>query len=417
MLRLTLSTAVQPPKVLVTPSMMICGLAPGSNHGRSLTLLTAVVIMSEVSRRQRAAPRRCKEGPLDYSRPHHAPLPRELPVEIDIGPYPAPRLKVRRIHHGKGDVALAGGRPRGRRDAADLPAPGTPGIDERVVRGLGAFDIEPNEPAPRRPSVLLEERTPPGEMPLAEIDTPAEAQLERRARGSIAQRVRTGDEIDIGKEEACLDPRDVECARAYGSDRADAPSLHQRIPQTLGIRRVHPQLVAQIAGEPRAGGHHRRPGGSRPIRDPESTVLERRERLDALEPEGFQDPTGAGTLQRERRDVGGHFGNPDVEADARVEQPVELPFARAEPVFLLAQAKDGAVIDQTPGIIAPDRIGHPPRPHLRDAARDQPIEEARGVRARDAVLHHRCQVVERGAVTDRKVFLLDGAEDVDRAVA
>ena len=37
-------TAVKAPKVLVTPSMTICGLASGSSHGRSGLLLSAVVI-------------------------------------------------------------------------------------------------------------------------------------------------------------------------------------------------------------------------------------------------------------------------------------------------------------------------------------------------------------------------------------
>src|SRR5487761_272861 len=119
MLRLTLSTAVNPAKVLVTPSMTICGLASGSVHGRSLTLLTAVVINSEVPRGQRAAPRRCKERPLDDIRADHPPLPGELPVEVDLGPYLPAGVEMRRSQHGERDVALAGGRPGGRRDAAD----------------------------------------------------------------------------------------------------------------------------------------------------------------------------------------------------------------------------------------------------------------------------------------------------------
>src|SRR5581483_11730530 len=99
-----------------------------------------------------------------------------------------------------------GGGPGRRRDAADLPPARTVSVEERVVRGPGALDIEPGEPEQRRAAVLRKERAPAGEVSLAEIDAPAEPQLERRPRRAGAQGVHARDEIDVGEEEPCLEP-------------------------------------------------------------------------------------------------------------------------------------------------------------------------------------------------------------------
>src|SRR4029077_18181478 len=94
MLRLTLSTAVAAPYVLLTPSMRICALALGSSQGRSARGFVCVAITSDpwsarrsvVRWRRGAAPCRGEERALDRARPHHATLPPQFAVEIDTGP-------------------------------------------------------------------------------------------------------------------------------------------------------------------------------------------------------------------------------------------------------------------------------------------------------------------------------------------
>src|SRR5690242_18037119 len=115
--RLTLSTAVWAPKLLVTASMMICGLAAGSSHGRSARGLSALAITgaaaSEVRRRRRPPALRRVERPLHHARPHHAPLPGELAVEIDVCPDGRAGREMRRLHQRERNVAFAGRRPGG----------------------------------------------------------------------------------------------------------------------------------------------------------------------------------------------------------------------------------------------------------------------------------------------------------------
>src|ERR1700733_6896315 len=121
MLRVTLSTSVVAPKVLLTASISTCGVACGSSHGRRaascLEGLAITAAPSEVRRRRHAPPRRCEERPPPPARAHHAPLPYQLAIEVDLGPDGRARGDVGRVHHGERQVALAGWRP-GRRGHA-----------------------------------------------------------------------------------------------------------------------------------------------------------------------------------------------------------------------------------------------------------------------------------------------------------
>ncbi len=69
------------------------------------------------------------------------------------------------------------------------------------------------------------------------------------------------------------------------------------------------------------------------------------------------------------------------------------------------------------GIVAPDAIGDAIGFELRHVAGHQPIQVRHGIRSGDPVLHHRRQIVERGGIANREVFLLDGGEHVDRGIA
>src|ERR1700682_5992104 len=193
----TLSTAAWAPKVLLRPSMTICALAPGSSHGVSARGFDWVAIMacvapSEVRRRRRAPPLWRVERPLDHACPLHAPLPRELAVQIDFRPDRGTRRHVRGVHHRERQIAFAGRRPGRGRYAAHLLAARALRVQQRVVRSLVSLDIESYE-LPRGPAPLLrEQRAAPGEVTLAEVDQPGEPQLERRAVGADAQRMRGG---------------------------------------------------------------------------------------------------------------------------------------------------------------------------------------------------------------------------------
>src|SRR5579862_8295463 len=117
---------------------------------------------------------------------------------------------VRRAHHGESEVAFGRGRPRGRGHIASFAASRALAVEQGVVRGLGTLDIETYEAPTRRTSGFREERAPAREMSLVEVDQPGEPELERRALGAEVQRVRCGDEIDVGQKEARLDPGHVE---------------------------------------------------------------------------------------------------------------------------------------------------------------------------------------------------------------
>src|SRR5271169_1388654 len=160
MRRLTLSTAVKAPNVLVTLSMTICGLATGSSHGRSAIDLGAVFTRLEFSRRRRASSLRGKERTLDHLRSRHSTLPNEFPAQVDFSPNGRADLKMRRIDHSKADVALASRRPDCRADVADLPFSAIILVQQRIVRGFVAGDIQADQLALRPALPRGEQRTP-----------------------------------------------------------------------------------------------------------------------------------------------------------------------------------------------------------------------------------------------------------------
>ncbi len=172
--RLTLSTAVNAPNVLLMLSMTICGLASGSSQGRSaIDFGAAATLPRTPPAASRAVRSRRKEGTFDDLRSRHPTLPYEFPVQVDFRPNRRADLEMRRIDDSKGDVALASRRPDRRGDAADFPLAAVVGVQQRIVRGFVAGDVEADELAPRAALLLGEQRAPAGEMPLVEIHQPA----------------------------------------------------------------------------------------------------------------------------------------------------------------------------------------------------------------------------------------------------
>src|SRR5579862_796379 len=164
--------------------MTICGLAAGSSHGRSVLGFCWVAITArllELSRRRGAPTLGSEERPLDDPRAYHAPLPHQFAVEINLRPQRTPGREMRCIDHGERQVAFGGGRPDRGRHAARLTAQRLVAVEQRVEGRLRALDVQAHEQAAAAAALLLEERTAAGEMSLAEVDQPGEAELERRA--------------------------------------------------------------------------------------------------------------------------------------------------------------------------------------------------------------------------------------------
>src|SRR6516164_8912625 len=136
---------------------------------------------SEVSGRGRAPARGREEWPLDHLRCDHAALPHQLAVEIDVSPQRRADSAVRRLDDGEREVALAGRRPGRRGDTARLAPPRARGIQQRVVGGLVAGYVEPDECAAWPARAFGQQRTAAGEVTLGEVDEPREPELERGA--------------------------------------------------------------------------------------------------------------------------------------------------------------------------------------------------------------------------------------------
>src|SRR4030088_3516249 len=157
----TLSTAAWVPKVLLTPSMRICAVARGSSHGVSASGFDWVIIMaaarlSEIRRRRGVPPLRGIEGPLDHARPHHAALPHQHTIHVNLRPHRRAGGNVGCLHHRECEVALAGRRPGSGGKTPRLLLARPCGVEKRIVGWFRAFDVEPLQPT-ARPACLLRE--------------------------------------------------------------------------------------------------------------------------------------------------------------------------------------------------------------------------------------------------------------------
>src|ERR1700690_2977519 len=142
MRKLTLSTAVKAPNVLLMFSMTICGSATGSSQGRSAVFFCcAEIIRLEVGRRRRRTARRRKESPLDDARLRHAPLPLKFAIQVNFHPDRRSQREMRRLDHSKSYVALASRRPNRRGHVADFTLARARAIHERIMRRFVAGDV------------------------------------------------------------------------------------------------------------------------------------------------------------------------------------------------------------------------------------------------------------------------------------
>src|SRR6202041_3877217 len=202
-----------------------------------------------------------------------------------------------------------------------------------IVGRLVAGDVKTVELAPQALGHLVHQRTPSRKMPLFEIHQPREAQLQGRTIASGADRVFGRYEIDVRQQKPGLDARDVQCLRTDGANAPRSARLHEGIPNSLGGLRFHPKLIAQVAGESRA--RH-----GQPMR-PESEVsdFERLQVLDSPQAERLENRARSRTLYRQSGYLLRNLADLHVEPDGGIEQPIDLPFRRANPIFMLSQAK------------------------------------------------------------------------------
>jgi hypothetical protein len=70
----------------------------------------------------------------------------------------------------------------------------------------------------------------------------------------------------------------------------------------------------------------------------------------------------------------------------------------ANAVHTFFQVEDGAVVDDPPGLVAPDAVADPARLDLADIARHQPVQVGQGVRPGDQVFDHRRDIENAAGV-------------------
>src|SRR5688572_991502 len=353
---------------------------------------------SEVRGGRRALARRVPERGLGHAAARHHAVPFELALVVDLRIELVARASPGHVHGGEGDVLLCRGRPFRRGDGADDVLVLV--VDVGRARRLVALDVEPHEPVARALLLLLEERATAVETGLAEVHEAPEVELERRARAVRHDRLVGRVEIHLGLDEPRLDARDLERVRAHRADAVDPALVEQRVPQPERLRRVDPQLVAEVAGE--AGARHRELGALK-LEEPD---LEGLQVLHARAADRLQHGAAGRALQREAGDVVRVLDDGDVEAEGVARQPVELAFLRAEAVDAFLQVEDGAVVDHLAVVVAPDAVADPAGLDPGDVARDQPVEECERVGAGDQVLGHRRQVEHRAGVPDRGILEL-----------
>ena len=112
------------------------------------------------------------------------------------------------------------------------------------------------------------------------------------------------------------------------------------------------------------------------------------------------------SLQRQRRDLLGDVFNLHVESDGVLPEPAQVGIGRGPAITILFQPGDGAVVNDLAVFIAPAAVDHLIDRDLVDVARDDAIDEARGIAAGDHVLVERRHVDQRRRIADGVVLVL-----------
>ena len=92
--------------------------------------------------------------------------------------------------------------------------------------------------------------------------------------------------------------------------------------------------------------------------------------------------------------------------DGVLHEPSQARIGGSPAIALLAQPRDRSVVDDLALLVAPRRVDHLSDGKLRRIARDEPVDELRGVAPCDDVLEERRDVDQRSGVADGVVFVL-----------
>ena len=122
----------------------------------------------------------------------------------------------------------------------------------------------------------------------------------------------------------------------------------------------------------------------------------------------LEDRSRARPLQGQGRRRRGHVLDLHVEARGVEVQPAEVRVGGGEAERLLAEARDGAVVDHLAGRVAPGGIEHLAHLGPGDVARDDAVKEPLGIRAHDQVLVERRHVEQRRRAADSVVLAVVG---------
>jgi hypothetical protein len=96
----------------------------------------------------------------------------------------------------------------------------------------------------------------------------------------------------------------------------------------------------------------------------------------------------------------------DIEAGRVLDEPAQARIRGSPSIALLAQARDGPVVDDLALLIAPWCVIHLANGKLRRIARDEQIDEPGRITSADEVLEERRDVDQRCRVADRVVLVL-----------
>ncbi len=86
--------------------------------------------------------------------------------------------------------------------------------------------------------------------------------------------------------------------------------------------------------------------------------------------------------------------------------PAETGIRGRPPESLLGQPRYGPVIDDLAMLVAPRRVKHLAHRHLGDVARDDAIDQTRGILSGNEVLEERRNIDERRRIADGVVLVL-----------
>ena len=135
--------------------------------------------------------------------------------------------------------------------------------------------------------------------------------------------------------------------------------------------------------------------------------------------DGAEQPRRGRPLQRQRGDAPRRCLRSCTSRPAAFcREPAQARIGRGPSEARLSQPRHRAVVDHLAVLVAPRRVEDLADRHLADVARDDAIDEPRGIGARDQVLEQRRDVDQRRGVADRVVFVLVMAfVRADRVVA